>query len=352
MRVSGGEDAYRAGVEDAVIIPLIAAALMVKAALRWVLWILMRILDLSFPLLMQLIRFPLFTLRLVGDGIVAAAQRVLTYIPMAQDTRRQWYELIGRNWAALRQRISFKAFEQAVHHAFEGGMEWVFAKCRKLTPRAAVYVIIGAMLWLPVSLGLATAIHALLILYAAWLPAWMQLLHPLATIVAKSKLLVLPVYPAAWPQAKRHPMVQAIRTGCRSFAHLYLVQKAACRYRQAEQLVHRIVAALTRLAARLGLRSLYAGATSRLGYAAAQTRDAFGRAAYRAFEYLSALPLIGPILREYASCYENVPRGSGKTSARLTTLWESWSIRFSAEYYEAKEREKAASAVHYPRAAE
>ena len=58
IRVSGVENGYRAGVEDAVIIPLVAAALMAKAILRGVLWILMRILDLSFPLLMQLIRFP------------------------------------------------------------------------------------------------------------------------------------------------------------------------------------------------------------------------------------------------------------------------------------------------------
>ena len=43
----------------------------------------------------------------------------------------------------------------------------------------------------------------------ASLPAWMQLLHPLATVMAKSKLLVLPVYPAAWPQAREHPFVQA-----------------------------------------------------------------------------------------------------------------------------------------------
>ena len=63
IRVSEVENGYRAGVEDAVIIPLVAAALMAKAILRGVLWVLMRILDLSFPLLMQLIRFPLFTLR-------------------------------------------------------------------------------------------------------------------------------------------------------------------------------------------------------------------------------------------------------------------------------------------------
>jgi hypothetical protein len=36
----------------------------------------------------------------------------------------------------------------------------------------------------------------------------------------------------------------------------------------------------------------------------------------------------------------------------LTSSWESWSIKFSAEYYETKEKEKAAATMHYPRPAE
>jgi hypothetical protein len=69
-----------------------------------------------------------------------------------------------------------------------------------------------------------------------------------------------------------------------------------------------------------------------------------------AFENLGSLPLIGPVLRRYASHYERAGR-SGKTSA-LTSSWESWSIKFSAEYYETKEKEKAAATMHYPRPAE
>jgi hypothetical protein len=51
--------------------------------------------------------------------------------------------------------------------------------------------------------------HAVLLANAASLPAWMQLLHPVAAVIAKSKLLVLPAYPAAWPQAKKQAWVQA-----------------------------------------------------------------------------------------------------------------------------------------------
>src|ERR1700730_7615205 len=111
-------------------------------------------------------------------------------------------------------------------------MEWVFRACRTLTPGGALLVIAGAVLWLPVSFGAATAMHAVLIVKAASLPPWMQLLHPLATLVAKSKLLVLPVYPAAWPQAKKHPFVQTM-FGCYAYlTSLHLALKTAHRYRQ------------------------------------------------------------------------------------------------------------------------
>src|ERR1700724_63721 len=246
---------------------------------------------------MQLTRFPLFPLRVLGDGMIAAVQRMLTWIPMAQEKRRYWYELIGQKWSGLRQKISYKAFEQAVHHAFERGMERVFVRCRKLTPRTALYVIVAAVLWLPVSLGLATAIHALLVVYAAWLPAWMQLLHPLATIIAKSKLLVLPIYPAAWPQAKRHPMVQAIGSGFRGFARLYVVQKAAYRYRQAEIAG---IAAVERLERTAGLASA---------------------------------------MRWLRNAHVAEHFGVEKPTQKLRSFFSRWSIKFSAEYYEAKERQ-------------
>src|SRR5260370_9515306 len=114
-------------------------------------------------------------------------------------------------------------------------MAWMFRACRNLSPRGALLVIGGAVLWLPVAFGAATAIHALLIAKATVLPPWMQLLHPFATIIAKSKLLVLPVYPAAWPQAKKHPLVQALFGLYRHVAALYLMQKTRYRYRQTER---------------------------------------------------------------------------------------------------------------------
>jgi hypothetical protein len=214
---------------------------------------------------MELARIPLFAARALGDGVIAVLRGLLACLPIAHDTRLRWREFIALKWGRIRQAISYKAFEQAVHHAFERAMEWVFRKCRTLSPRTAFYVIIAAMLWLPISLGVATAVHALLLANAAALPAWMQLLHPFATVIAKSKLLVLPVYPAAWPQAKKHPFIQIVAKAYRDFESLFLIQKLEHRYRQTERAIARSVDRMRRFADRTGLRHGYTRLRNRLG---------------------------------------------------------------------------------------
>ena len=64
--------------------------------------------------------------------------------------------------------------------------------------------------------------HAVLFAKLISWPAWMQLLHPLATIIAKTKLLVLPVYPAAWPQAKKQPFIQVVFKSYKALDSVYL----------------------------------------------------------------------------------------------------------------------------------
>ena len=129
------------------------------------------------------------------------------------------------------------------------------------------------------------------------LPAWTQLLHPLATIIAKSKLLVVPVYPAAWPQAKKHPFVQVIFRAARAIQRVNAIRKISFRYRQAETASS---AAVERLERTAGLAS----AVSWL------------RKAHVA-EHL----------------------GVEQRTRKLRSFFSRWSIKFSAEYYEAKERE-------------
>lgn len=90
-------------------------------------------------------RFPLFTLRISGDGIATLSKAIVAILPVGGRRRSSWRKTISIYWAWLRQKISYHAFEEWVHHAFENGMAWVFKRCRTLTPRAALIVILGAL---------------------------------------------------------------------------------------------------------------------------------------------------------------------------------------------------------------
>ena len=290
---------FRAALDDVIIIPLVFITLAANKILRFILSILMQLLDYAFPLAMQLVWLPLFTVKILGNGVVAVIHSVLRFLPLSKTRRRQWNAAIRRSWSWLRRKISYRAFEHAVHIAFESGMAWVFRKCRHLTPNTALLVILGAVLWLPISFGAATAMHAVLFAKVISWPAWMQLLHPLATVIAKSKLLVLPVYPAAWPQAKKHPFIQFVFKSYKASKSLYLVKKVGLRYRQA-------------------------------GIA--------GSAAIGSLERTAGLTSAVRWLRK-----ANVAKHFGveKPTHELRSFFSRWSIKFSAEYYEVKEREAA-----------
>ena len=258
---------------------------------------------------------------------------------MPGTTRDAWREAVSRYWSWLRQKVSYRAFEDAVHHAFERGMAWVFRTCRGLTPRGALLVIAGAVLWLPVSFLGATAMHALLLAKAASLPAWMQLLHVLATVVAKSKLLVLPIYPAAWPQAKKHPFVQAMFQFYRYVASLYLMQKTGYRYRQTDHALVATAAGLERAAAHVGLGHVSDALFAVLNGTVTRIGNASRAATMQAVEGLSRVPLIGSIVTSYAAHYAAAdPQRAERFSEKASGFFERWSIKFSAEYYEATER--------------
>jgi hypothetical protein len=288
---------FRGGFDDVIIIPLVCVALVANRILHFILSILMRLLDYAFPFAVQIVWLPLFAAKLLGNVVVALITSTIHFLPFSEAKRRQWRMWIRRNWSRLRRRISYRAFEQAVHDAFEGGMAWVFRKCRHLTPNAALLVILGAALWLPISFAAATVMHAVLIANVASWPAWTQLLHPLATIIAKSKLLVVPVYPAAWPQAKKHPFVQLLYRGCRAIKRVYAIKKIGFRYRQAEIAG---IAAVDRLERTAGLASAV------LWLRKAHVTEHFG---------------------------------VEKRARKLRSFFSRWSIKFSAEYYEAKERQ-------------
>ena len=293
------ESRFRGALDDVIIIPLVLVAFTANKILRFILSILMRLFDCAFPLATQIIWLPLFAAKLLFDVIVTVINGALRFLPFSETKRRQWRKSVRRNWSWFRRKISYHAFEQAVHDAFECGMAWVFRACRHLTPNTALLVILGAVLWLPISFGAATAMHAVLFAKVTSWPAWTQLLHPLATVIAKSKLLVLPVYPAAWPQAKRHPFVQLVFKGYESVKSMYAIKKVGFRYWQAE---------IARMAAVERLERT-AGLTSAVTWL---------RKAYVAKRF-----------------------GVERPTQKLRSFFSIWSIKFSAEYYEAKERDNS-----------
>jgi hypothetical protein len=332
------------GVEDVIILPLVLIALAAKHLFKVTLSILIRILDYAFPILLQLARFPLFTARIIGDGAAVLLMSIVGCLPVSRQAHEAWRNLVARNWSWLRQRISYRAFEEFVHDAFERGMAWVFRKCRALTPTSALLVLAGAVLWFPISFGVATGMHAILIAKATSLPAWMQLLHPLATIVAKSKLLVLPVYPAAWPQARQHPFVQAILRLCRYLAQVRLVQKARYRYWQTECAAVETAGALRRVALSVGFSPpsniFFAG----LDRSAASIRKASRATVAGTVDGLRRVPLIGSIVGSYAIHYGGANQlDAERFSERASRFFERWSIKFSPEYYEARDEDEAAT---------
>jgi hypothetical protein len=288
---------FRGALDDAIIIPLVCVTLAANKSLRFIFAVLVHLFDYAFPFAMQIVWLPLLPVKLIGDVVVSVLKGALGFLPLSETRRRQSRRLLRRNWSWLRRKISYRAFEQAVHDFFEGGMAWVFRECRHLTPNTALLVILGAVLWLPISFGIATAMHAVLFAKATSWPAWTQLLHPLATVIAKSKLLVLPVYPAAWPQAKRHPFVQIVFKGYETIKSMYAIKKVGFRYRQAEIVGIATVERLERTA----------GFTSAVRWL---------RTAHVAKRF-----------------------GVEKPTQKLRSFFSRWSIKFSAEYYEAKERQ-------------
>ena len=291
------ESRFSGSLDDVIIIPLVCITLVANRILRFIVSILIRLLDYAFPLALEIVWLPLFAAKVLGKVVVTVIDGVLRFLPLTETKRRQWRMSIRRKWSRFRRKISYRAFEQAIHNAFESSMAWVFRECRHLTPNTALLVILGAILWLPISFGIATAMHAVLFAKIASWPAWMQLLHPLATVIAKSKLLVLPVYPAAWPQAKQHPFVRLVFKGYETIKSMHVVRKVSFRYRQAEIAG---IAAVERLERTAGLAS--------------------------AMSWMRETHVANRL-------------GVEKRAQKLRSFFSQWSIKFSAEYYEAKERQ-------------
>jgi transposase len=303
---------------DALIVPLAASAFAVKTMFRSLLRLLVNVLDWTFPIVMQ---------------------------GLSTTRRREWQAMIASGWARLRKRISYRAFEEALRHAFERGMSFMFRACRDLSPRSALLVICAAAAWFPVTFGSSTVMHAFLLANATTLPAWMQIFHFPVALMAKSKILVLPVYPAAWPQAKRHWFLVRVQDILRTFKRFAVVRRLALRYRQTESGAHRLGGLLIDIVVSTGLYRASATALGCSREAAAFCTGRLRSTAWRVTASASRLWLIGPYVRGLLARFSGTaPRRTTKPSERIRLVYKRWAVKFTPGYYEAKERQIAHSA--------
>ena len=74
---------FGAGIEDVIILPLVLLALGAKKLFQAALSILIHILDYAFPVLLQLVRVPLFAARIAGDGATALLKGLVGCLPVS-----------------------------------------------------------------------------------------------------------------------------------------------------------------------------------------------------------------------------------------------------------------------------
>jgi hypothetical protein len=229
------QDQFRVGVDDTLILPLVLIVFLAEKLYQAAFFITPYASAFVLALFLRVMTFPLVVAAAAGDGVAWLIKR-LADLPQLPGARREvWREFVDRRWSGLRQRMSHKSIATMAQNALQRGIAWVFQRCGALSPRAALFVIVSVMLWLPLSAAISIGMHAVLLAKAASLPAWMQLLHPVAAVIAKSKLLVLPAYPAAWPQAKKHPWVRAAFWYVHRMAEFDCMRKTAHRYQQTKQ---------------------------------------------------------------------------------------------------------------------
>jgi len=227
-------DQFRIGVDDAIILPMVMIAFLAKTLLRAVFFIVALASAFVLALLFRVVTSVLFVAATAGDGMVWLSKRLADLPPLSGAKGKALGGLVERR-CGLRQRLSHEAVAVTTQRVLQRGISWVLESFGALSPRAALLVVAGVTLWLPLSAAISIAMHAALLANAALLPAWTQLLHPVATIIAKSKLLVLPAYPAAWPQAKKHAWVQAALRCMDRIVALDSIRKTLHRYQQTKQ---------------------------------------------------------------------------------------------------------------------
>ena len=124
---------------------------------------------------------------------------------------------------------------------------------------------------------------------------------------------------------------------------LYLVRKTAYRYRQADEVAVELADDTKRGAAAAGVSLFWELLGAGIVTTAAWSVRVSSIVAARSVALLSKAPLLGPVVQRYQTHYDEVNRTpSEPLSERTRDFFARWSVKFTAQYYEAKEREDAA----------
>jgi hypothetical protein len=176
-------DQFRIGIDDAIILPLVAIAFLTSTLVQAAFSVLALASTFVFALLRQMLPCLLLVAATAGDALAWSVKRLTNHLPQLSGARRKAIgDFVDRGWPRLRQ----EALANTTQSVLQRGSTWVFQSFGALSPRAALLVIVAVTVWLPLSATISIAMHAALLANAAWLPAWAQLLHPVATIIAKS----------------------------------------------------------------------------------------------------------------------------------------------------------------------
>jgi hypothetical protein len=137
--------------------------------------------------------------------------------------------------------------------------------------------------------------------------------------------------------------MQALIAFWRWLGTLYLVRKTGWRYGQMDDAAAVAIDAWHHTAAYIGLTRLWNAALAGVNAAAAWTGRTARDAVLSIVELLGKVPLFGGLVRRYEAHYEEVNRApSEPLSERTRDFFARWSVKFTAKYYEDKEREAAA----------
>jgi hypothetical protein len=166
----------------------------------------------------------------------------------------------------------------------------------------------------------------------------MQLFHIPVAMMAKSKILVLPVYPAAWPQAKRHPIVMGILRVYRELKRFTVLQRLAVRYRQIEFGTQWLTTIIVQAPVSVGLHHVFKALCRALRSASTQRdkwlRTFAVRLAFSVSRHSAIGPHLRPLLRRYVKM---ASRKTARPSEKIRSVYAQWAIKFTPGYYEAKE---------------